>query len=116
MKKINERCITHNECESDLCFQGICTDNNSGKFYNTDFNQIYGSNKRNDLRDKLPEKHFKQIVQTIYITNPNLSGTFILDRNSREIIYSSPSTTPPLDVNWEIVHRYMLLRYGNGIF
>ena len=108
--------------------------NNNGKFYNTDFNQIYGSNKRNDpldqcfvtdgmpeellidLQDRLPEKHFKQIVQTIYITNPNLSGTFILDRNSREIIYSSPTTTPPLDVNWGIVHRYMLLRYGNGIF
>lgn len=108
--------------------------NNSGKFYDMDFNQMYGSNKRedpldqcfvadgmpedllNDLRDKLPEKHFKQFVQTIYITNPILTGTFIIDRNSREIIYSSSSTTHPLGVNWGIVHRYMLSRYGNGIF
>jgi hypothetical protein len=107
--------------------------NNNGKFYNTEFNVISGSNKRddpldqclindempehllNDLRDKLPEKHFKQKVQIVVVANPNLSGTYILDMNSREMIYSSPSTEPPIDVNWETVHRNILTRYGNGV-
>ena len=69
----------------------------------------------NDLRDKLPEKHFKQKVQVVVVANPNLSGTYILDINSREMIYSSPSTEPPIDVNWETVHRNILTRYGNGV-
>jgi hypothetical protein len=104
--------------------------NNNGKFYNTNFNVISGSKSKNQTLEnclaehrmpahllgdvlELRQKHLTQIVQIIVLKNRNLSGTYVLDKNSREIIYSSPSTEAPIDVDWEAVCSYILTRYGN---